>query len=65
MAVQEGRVLRFHNAQESEVLRDKKSIGKLHPRSVLIGEIVADAVLDSKAPLSEMGLGRLLRAALS
>ncbi len=30
MAVQEGRVLLFHDAQELEVLRDKKSVRKLH-----------------------------------
>ena len=40
MAVQEGRVLRFHNAQESEVLRDKKSVRKLHPRSVLCAPLI-------------------------
>jgi len=40
MAVQEGRVLRFHNAQESEILRDKKSVRKLHPRSVLCAPLI-------------------------
>ena len=40
MAVEEGRVLRFHNAQESEVLRDKKSVRKLHPRSVLCAPLI-------------------------
>ena len=40
MAVQEGRVLRFHNAQDSEILRDKKSVRKLHPRSVLCAPLI-------------------------
>lgn len=40
MAVHEGRVLRFHNAQESAVLRDKKSVRKLHPRSVVCAPLI-------------------------
>jgi serine/threonine-protein kinase PknK len=40
MAVQEGRPLLFHNAQESEVLRDKKSVRKLRPRSVLCAPLI-------------------------
>ena len=40
MAVQEGRVLLFHDAQESEVLRDKKSVRRLHPRSVLCAPLI-------------------------
>src|SRR6266852_3492067 len=40
MAVQEGRVLRFYNAQDSEILRDKKSVRKLHPRSVLCAPLI-------------------------
>src|SRR6266852_4160552 len=40
MAVQEGRVLLFHNAQESEVLRDRKSVRRLHPRSVLCAPLI-------------------------
>jgi transcriptional regulator with GAF, ATPase, and Fis domain len=40
MAVQEGRVLLFHNAQELEVLRDKKSVRRLHPRSVLCAPLI-------------------------
>ena len=35
-----GECLRFHNAQESEVLRDKKSIRKLHTRSVLCAPLI-------------------------
>lgn len=40
MAVQEGRVLLFQNAQELELLRDKKSVRKLHPRSVLCAPLI-------------------------
>ena len=40
MAVQEGRALLFHNAQELEVLRDKKSVRRLHPRSVLCAPLI-------------------------
>jgi transcriptional regulator with GAF, ATPase, and Fis domain len=43
MALQEGRVLLFDNAQESEVLRDKKSVRKLRPRSVLCAPLIASS----------------------
>ncbi len=40
MAVQEGRVLLIQDAQESAVLRDKKSVRRLHLRSVLCAPLI-------------------------
>jgi transcriptional regulator with GAF, ATPase, and Fis domain len=40
LAMQEGRALLFHNAQELEILRDKKSVRRLHPRSVLCAPLI-------------------------
>lgn len=40
MAVEEGRVLLVHDAQESAVLRDKKSVRRLQLRSVLCASLI-------------------------
>jgi transcriptional regulator with GAF, ATPase, and Fis domain len=40
MAVQEGRVLLFQDAQESAILRDKTSVRRLHLRSVLCAPLI-------------------------
>jgi transcriptional regulator with GAF, ATPase, and Fis domain len=40
LAVEEGRVLAISNAQESAILRDKKSVRRLHLRSVLCAPLI-------------------------
>ena len=40
LAVEEGRVLAVPNAQESAILRDKKSVRRLHLRSVLCAPLI-------------------------
>ena len=40
MAVEEGRVLLVHDAQESAILRDKKSVRRLYLRSVLCAPLI-------------------------
>lgn len=41
MAVSEGKMLLINDAQESELLRDKKSVRRLHMRSVLCAPLIA------------------------
>jgi len=44
MAVEEGRVILVHNARESAVLRDKKSVRRLQLRSVLCAPLIVSNV---------------------